>query len=131
MNEIFFKEMKRIRQEMDDAYSMFLSTPKLMPKIVPGKGIELFQNPISDVVKRDVLVRAEMPGLKILELSGDNNQEIKSFRQERTEHGFQRSLQLPTQAKVDNANAKYENGILTVTLPKEHPELKKMGYKIK
>jgi len=149
MNEIFFKEMKRLRQEMDDAFNKFLSTPKRIPKITPGKDVELFQHPIANVVERekDVLVRAEMPGLRkeditinfkdgMLELSGEfktkHKEDKKGYSmQERTYNGFHRLLRLPTQVKVENANAKYEHGILTVTLPKEHPEMKKLGYKIK
>lgn len=31
---------------------------------------------------------------------------------------FERSIPLPTQVKADRANAEFENGILSVTLPK-------------
>lgn len=140
MNEIFFKELKRLRQEMDDAFNRFLSAPKLLPKLVPGKGVELFQHPLAEVVERekDVLVSAKMPGLRkediainfkegMLELSGERK--IEGYlKQEKTYHSL---ISLPTKVKVDNADLKYENGILTVALPKVHPGLKKLGYKLK
>ncbi len=146
MNNIFFKEMHRVKKRMDDALDHFLDAPKLLPKLYPGKEIELFHNPMIDVVEKAniVVVKAELPGLTkneihigikngMLEIKGQRRlEENKGYlMQERSYTGFYRLLQLPAAVKVENADSKYENGILTVTLPKKHPGIKSLEHKTK
>lgn len=149
MNGLFFKEMQRLRKEMDNAFKMFLEAPKTFPKLYPGKDVALFYEPMADVVEKanEIVAKAEMPGLNkndirldvkdgMLEIKAerksDENEEAKGFfRHERSYKGFFRMIPLPTQVKVDNLNAKYDNGILTVSLPKEHPAQKKLGHKLR
>lgn len=45
-------------------------------------------------------------------------------RHEFSYHSFSRSFSLPDDIEEDKITAKYENGILTVELPKKEPELK-------
>lgn len=149
MNDLFFKEMRKIRKEIDEAFEKFLEAPKMLSKLYPGKEVELFHQPLADVVEKanEVIVKAEMPGLSkdnikidikngMLEIRGERHAEKKEagkdyFRQERSYNGFYRTLPLPTAVKVENVNSKYENGILTVTLPKMHHGLKRLGHKIR
>ena len=141
--------MHRLKKEMENAFDKFLDAPKLLPKLYPGKDVELFHSPLNDVVERerDVLVMTSMPGFskdditikvknRMLEIFGERNlddEENKKgyFKKERSYNGLHKVMQLPTKVKVENANIKYDNGILTVTLPKEHPGLKKLGHKIR
>ncbi len=44
------------------------------------------------------------------------------YRIERSSGSFRRSLPLPSDAKADSINAKYENGVLEITVPKENPK---------
>jgi HSP20 family protein len=93
-------------------------------------------NPAIDMYQtdNDVVVKASIPGIKaeevqinvtgdILTLKGDVNQEDE--RNDRAWHirehrfgSFERSIVLPTDVKSDKAEAVFENGILTITLPK-------------
>ena len=84
--------------------------------------------------KDNFLVKAELPGMKkedieiqlhdgVLTLSGERKQEKKfdgadSHRSERFVGRFQRTLTLPSQVDADKVKANYQDGILTVTLPK-------------
>lgn len=77
-------------------------------------------------------VRAELPGLeaKDIELSAVRNrlaisgkreitaEEGSYHRRERTGGAFSRTVTLPTEVNGERVEAKYENGILTVVLPK-------------
>ncbi|KAG2673309.1 hypothetical protein I3843_13G071500 [Carya illinoinensis] len=86
------------------------------------------------------LLKADLPGLKkkevkvevedgrVLQISGERNSENKDkndtwHRLERSSGKFLRSLRLPENAKMNQINATMENGVLTVTIPKE--EVKK------
>jgi HSP20 family protein len=96
----------------------------------------------------NLVVKASLPGMKpedlsievsnnILNITGETKEE-----QERKEKGYhlkerrygqvRRSVSLPYDVKVDKANAEFENGILTLTLPKtEVTKAKKIEVKVK
>jgi HSP20 family protein len=77
-------------------------------------------------------VRAEMPGVKLedIELTAIRNklaisgkreiiEENASYhRREREGGSFSRSLTLPSEVDGDRVDARYDDGVLTVTLPK-------------
>ncbi|KAL2347176.1 hypothetical protein Fmac_001176 [Flemingia macrophylla] len=88
--------------------------------------------------------KAHIPGLKkeqvkveieddnILQISGERNVEKedkndKWHRVERSSGKFLRRFRLPENAKVDQVKASIENGVLTVTVPKQ--EVKKPDVK--
>jgi|SRR4051812_48973528 len=84
--------------------------------------------------KDNFFIRAELPGMKkeeieislhdgVLTLSGERKGEKKHedaeiHRSERFVGRFQRTLTLPSAVDADKVKATYENGILTITLPK-------------
>ncbi|KAI8540029.1 hypothetical protein RHMOL_Rhmol09G0229400 [Rhododendron molle] len=88
--------------------------------------------------------KADLPGLKkeevkveveegrVLQISGERNKEKEDkndtwHRVERSSGKFLRRFRLPENAKVDQVKANMENGVLTVTVPKE--EVKKPDVK--
>jgi len=82
----------------------------------------------------DVIVKASLPGIQPddidISLTGDRlsirgefkaeqkTEEANFVRQERRYGKFERTLTLPTQVVGDKARAEFENGVLTLTLPK-------------
>jgi HSP20 family protein len=79
-------------------------------------------------------VHAEVPGIKADELSisavknrlsiagkreiPSENERVSYHRKERAEGAFNRTLTLPTELDVEHIEARYADGILTLTLPK-------------
>ncbi|XP_038707643.1 17.4 kDa class I heat shock protein-like [Tripterygium wilfordii] len=90
------------------------------------------------------IFKADLPGMKkeevkveveegrILQISGERSKELeekndKWHRVERSSGIFMRRFRLPENAKMDHVKANMENGVLTVTVPKEEektPEVK-------
>ena len=124
------REMMTLREAMDrlfdDAFTRPLSVRDGWSMASPA--IDMYQT------DNEVVVRASIPGIKaeevqinvtgeLLTLKGEARQE--EDRQERSWHireqrfgSFERSIVLPTDVKSDQAEAVFENGILTITLPK-------------
>jgi len=50
--------------------------------------------------------------------SEEEDDETHYYRRERTQHSVSRTVSLPTDVKEREASASYENGVLTVELPK-------------
>ncbi|MBN1856756.1 MAG: Hsp20/alpha crystallin family protein [Dehalococcoidia bacterium] len=84
--------------------------------------------------ENEVVVKAQLPGIKaedvdisvlgdILSIKGESCEEeqVKEesyFRKEMRCGSFSRSLQIPVPVSVDGAEAVFQNGVLTLTLPK-------------
>ncbi|GFP80850.1 18.2 kDa class i heat shock protein [Phtheirospermum japonicum] len=74
------------------------------------------------------MFKVDVPGLKKEEISGERSKEQEEkndtwHRLERSSGKFLRRFRLPENAKLAEVNAAMENGVLTVTVPKE--EVKK------
>ncbi|HET7152684.1 MAG TPA: Hsp20/alpha crystallin family protein [Candidatus Kapabacteria bacterium] len=88
--------------------------------------------------EKNVYVHAELPGLakedvkvtvsdeNVLTIRGEKKREEKTekknyYRVERSFGEFVRSIPLPAEVKGDAIEAKYQDGILNITLPKVEP----------
>ena len=124
------REMMTLREAMDrlfdDAFTRPLSIRDGWSMATPA--IDLYQT------DNEVVVKASIPGMKaedvqinvsgdVLTLKGEVKQEQE--HKDRAWHireqrfgSFERSIVLPTEVKTDKAEAVFESGILTITLPK-------------
>jgi HSP20 family protein len=130
-----------LRNEIDTLFDRFFTGPLLTPFGGFGQGQPLQQRwgglmPRVDVSEtdRDIQIAAELPGLKqedleltveqdLLTIRGQTRQEREeSDRQfhlsERSYGRFERSFRLPDTVDREKISARFENGLLTVTLPK-------------
>jgi HSP20 family protein len=94
----------------------------------------------------DVVIKASLPGMQSddvdITITGDSltikgehkdEKEVKRehyYRQERLYGSFSRTLHLPSHLKTDAAEATFENGVLTLTIPKVE-EVRPKTIKIK
>lgn len=90
----------------------------------------VFKADLPGVKKEEVKVEVEEG--RVLKISGERSREKeekndKWHRVERSSGQFMRQFRLPENAKVDQVKAAMENGVLTVTVPKE--EVKKAEVK--
>lgn len=77
-------------------------------------------------------MKVELEGDSILQISGQRGREEEDessdsqetwHRVERPQGRFLRRFQLPVNSKIDEVQAKVENGVLTVTVPKTKKQL--------
>lgn len=138
-NLIRFEPMREIitlREAMDRLFN-----DAFTPSLGAAGG---WQVPAVDLYQTDdeVIVKASLPGLKpddvqisitgdMLTLKGEFRQEEE--KKERAYHlreqrygAFERTFALPTDVVADKAKAEFENGILTVSLPKAEEVKPKM-----
>lgn len=123
------REIMTLREAMDRLFDDAFTRP--LTFIRDG-----WSAPAIDVYQTDdeVVVKAALPGIKadevqinvtgdVLTIKGEVKQEDE--KKERSWHireqrygSFERSVALPTDVIADKAKADFENGILTITLPK-------------
>jgi len=124
-------EMVSLRDAMDRLVEDSFLLPRTMLDLWTGDGsilLDMYEE------NNNLVVKASLPGLKpedlnievqddVLTISGKTNEEVNRkesgyFLNERRSGQFRRSVTLPYEVKADKAEAVFENGILTLTLPK-------------
>ncbi len=125
------REMMTLREAMDRLFDDALTQPLRLS----GNG-NAWSVPAIDMYQTDneVVVKASIPGVKaeevqinvtgeILTIKGEVRQ--KEETKEKAYHireqrwgMFERSVALPTEVIADKARAEFENGVVTITLPK-------------
>ena len=132
-----FSELSTVRNEMDRLWNRFLDDWPLPTVFTHGWA------PMADIseTKDKLIVKAELPGLEPedikLSLSGNLlsiEGEKKKEKEEKDEHHyslerysgkFQRSFRLPVEVLEEKIEAKFDKGVLTITMPKTAKSQKK------
>jgi HSP20 family protein len=115
---------------MDRVFEESFVRMRGLPSVLAGEGLALDMYETAD----SVVVKTSVPGLaaedidititgNVLSIKGESKMEEKVekanyIRQERRYGVFQRSVSLPESIVSDKAEATYENGVLTLTIPK-------------
>lgn len=123
------REMMTLREAMDRLFDDAFTRPiNLRDGGWSAPAVDMYQT------DNEVVVKVALPGFKaeevqinvtgdVLTLRGElkREEEKKDKAWHIREHrwgSFERSIALPTEVRADKANADFENGILTITLPK-------------
>jgi HSP20 family protein len=140
----FDRLMERFQHDFDDFWEMPSMLRREMRRgpLMPFMGQTMPSVDLEDQGKAYRLT-ADLPGFKKedvqVELEEDSvtinarrstaeNEQNKNYiRRERSEQTFYRKIHLPEPVRSDQSNAKLNNGILDITLPKKEPkETKKL-----
>ena len=122
------REMVTLREAMERLFDDAFTRPLGLTDGWRGQAIDLYQT------DDEVVVKAALPGVKadqvqinvtgdLLTIKGETKEESETkdknyhIREQRW-GAFERSVVLPTAVVSDKAKAEFEDGVLTVTLPK-------------
>ena len=136
-----FRDMMTLRQAMDKLFEDSFVRPASFGSLsVPDVAIEMKET------DSDIVIKAELPGVMpndvdvsiaegVLTVKGEHKEEKEEketnyYRRELKYGSFSRSVNLPAVVNADQAEAVFENGILTLTLPKAE-EAKPRQIKVK
>jgi HSP20 family protein len=126
-----FGRLTDLRDEIDRLFEAPLAELTRSSQLLSGwtPALDMFED------KDNVTVRAELPGMRkedielslhedCLSISGERKSEEthkdeEVYRAERFFGRFQRTVSLPAPVAADKVKAQYQDGILTVTLPKK------------
>jgi len=122
------REMMTLREAMDRLFDDAFTRPLSASGVSVVPAIDLYES--ADAV----VVKANLPGLKAddVQISGtadmltlrgevlpaDNKKDVTYHILERRSGVFERSIPLPTVVQTEKARADFEDGVLTITLPK-------------
>ena len=125
-----FSELSTVRNEMDRLWNQFLDDWPLPTVFTKGWA------PMADIseTKDKLIVKAELPGLEpddiklsltgnLLTIQGEKKKEKEEkdeqhYSLERYSGAFQRSFRLPVEVQEDKIEAKFDKGVLTISMPK-------------
>ena len=138
-----FRDLISLREAMDRLFEESFVRPRagwLAPLGAETLAVDMYET------DEDVVVKTSVPGVKAedidititgdtLTIKGETRSEEKVeeanyIRQERRYGAFSRSLTLPTSIVAEDAKAEFDNGVLTLTLPKAE-EVKPKSIKVK
>lgn len=138
-----FRDFVSLRDAMDRLVSESVISPRtgvLAPLTGGGLPLDVYET------DQDVVVKASLPGVKAEDIDisvvGDSltikgsvqeESEVEDgcyYCRERREGTYQRSITLPSIIQADKAEAKVEDGVLTLVLPKAE-EVKPKSIKVK
>lgn len=122
------REIMSLREAMDRLFDDAFTRPLGVNGTNSSPALDMYQT------DDEVVVKAAIPGFKaedveinvtgdVLTIRGEMNTEEdpreKNWQMREHRWGsFERSVMLPTSVTADKAEAEFENGILTITLPK-------------
>jgi HSP20 family protein len=122
------REMMTLREAMDHLFDDAFTRPLTLRDGWSAPAIDMYQT------DDEIVVKASLPGVKadevqinitgeVLTLKGETKQveekKEKAWHMREQRWGtFERAIALPTEVVADKAKAEFENGILTITLPK-------------
>jgi HSP20 family protein len=130
-----FDLMRRFTEELDQAFGTGLSGQTAM-------GQTAMATPAVDIFEREgnIVVQADLPGLKAdqvkveitddgIVIRGESQEEQEQrgenfYRCERSHGQFYRLIPLPEHADADRAQARFNDGMLEVTIPAAEPRRK-------
>jgi len=135
------RDMMTLRQAMDRLFEdSFVRPAGLGTSAVADVAMDMFET------DSEVVLKAELPGVKpeevdvsitedVLTIKGEHKEEKEEkeasyYRKELRYGSFSRSVRLPTSVNSEKAEAVFENGMLTLTLPKAE-EVKPRQIKVK
>ena len=137
-----FREVVSLKQAMDRLFEDSMVHPA---RFWPENGKNEFKIDMYQTGDR-VVVKASLPGLKpeevdisvtgdVVTIRGEHKEELEIkeeayLRKEQGYGSFCRAITVPVDVKSDQAEAVFENGILTLTLPKAE-EIKTRSIKVK
>ena len=124
------------RSEMDRLFDSFLGGAPSLTSLRQGFSGAQVMTPTLDVKEneKEIVVKADLPGMDekdinltihngVLSLRGEKKSEHTDEREnyhvmERSYGSFQRSIRLPDTIDEDKAEARFDKGVLTISLPK-------------
>ncbi|MEP7137059.1 MAG: Hsp20/alpha crystallin family protein [Chloroflexota bacterium] len=122
------REMMTLREAMDHLFDDAFTRPLTLRDGWSAPAIDIYQT------DDEIIVKASLPGVKadevqinitgeVLTIKGETRQveekKEKAWHMREQRWGaFERAIALPTEVVSDKAKAEFENGILTITLPK-------------
>ena len=141
-----FRDLLSIQERMNRLFDDTLARSRNLEE---GTALTAWAPPVDIIEKeKEITLTAELPGMKkddikvevkegVLTLSGERTmeKEVKEenyHRNERTYGRFQRSFTLPSNIKQEGMKASYEDGLLSISLPKEEEKkAKQISIEIK
>ena len=130
------RELDSLQGEMNRLFSSFFDTPAAAGKGGNGNGGTRRWIPAMDLVETQdsFVLKADLPGMSegdvnvelennVLTISGERKTEHEEqhegyYRLERATGSFSRALSLPEGIDADAVTAAFDNGVLTVRIPK-------------
>ena len=138
----FSSPFQEMEQMFEDFFQRRFFTPSWMPRIKFPEMAEVSASVDMFEEGNDLVIKAEIPGMKkeeisidfagdTITISGEKKSEERTERKdyhrvERTFGSFSRRLRLPVEIQIDKSQASFKDGVLEIRMPKSETEKQKV-----
>lgn len=138
----FSSPFQEMEQMFEDFFQRRFFTPSWMPRIKFPEMAEVSASVDMFEEGNDLVIKAEIPGMKkeeisidfagdTITISGEKKSEERTERKdyhrvERSFGSFSRRLRLPVEIQVDKSQASFKDGVLEIRMPKSETEKQKV-----
>ncbi len=130
-----FRELEALRREMERVFDTFLAERGLEGEFVWTPPLEVKETDDRYIVRMDIPgvnkkdIKIEVTDNTLI-VSGERKEEKEEkeasyYRREIAYGSFYRAIQLPSDIDPEKINAKYENGVLVIEIPKSEKARKR------
>ncbi len=133
-----FRPMRRMRR-MRRMFELFPWGEEMPPVRQPlvdvedkGKTLQVTAE-LPGIDKKDIDISIDEEGIELKAETKSEQKETEKegyYYHERSYQSFFRRIPLPTEVLPEKAKASFNNGVLSVEIPKKHPEEKPKGHKV-
>jgi HSP20 family protein len=114
----FINSLRDKQEELGKTLSDYTATEKPLTDLINGEEAFIIKSDLPGISKEDITVHITEDSVDLTVKFADEDEDVEFLKKERNYGEVNRIIKLPELVEVKKASAKFEDSVLTITLPK-------------